>query len=93
MTALKDHLAVSDRSVVLATPKPTVRSGVTATNTPPECRDATIPFAIPRSQLYYWTARWQDDEREALAELARGEGREFKSAADAIRWLLDPEDE
>jgi len=41
-----------------------------------------------RSQLYYWTTKWQRDEQEALAELARGEGRTFDTPQDAIRWLL-----
>lgn len=43
------------------------------------------------SQAYYWTARWQADEREAAAELGRGEGRRFTSPDDAIAWLKDQE--
>jgi len=39
-------------------------------------------------QRYYWKRAWQVDERLAIAELARGEGHEFESAADATRWLL-----
>ena len=43
-------------------------------------------------QMYYWTWAWQVDERLAAAELARGEGREFESAADATRWLLSADE-
>jgi len=51
-----------------------------------------LPHSAPRAQLYYWTAKWQLEEAEALDELARGEGHEFESAADAIRWLDDKDD-
>lgn len=51
-----------------------------------------VPVTIPRDQLYYWSGQWQRGEEVALAELARGEGRYFASATDAIRWLLAPED-
>lgn len=47
-----------------------------------------MPTVIPRDQLYYWSAKWQADEAEAVAELDSGEGRSFDSATDAIRWLL-----
>jgi len=43
-------------------------------------------------QRYYWKRAWQVDERLAVAELARDEGREFESAADATRWLLSAEE-
>jgi hypothetical protein len=49
-------------------------------------------LAVPASQLYYWTRAWQVNEQAAAAELARGEGREFDNADDAIRWLLAAED-
>ena len=46
----------------------------------------SLPMIQP-SQEYYWTPEWQDAEREALAEIQRGESVEFESADDAIRWL------
>ncbi len=41
----------------------------------------------PASQDYYSTDAWQREERTALAELERGEGRHFDSAAELIAWL------
>lgn len=55
-------------------------------------RHDTFPAAIPRSQLYYWTGRWQTDEQEAVRELRRGAGLRFDDAASAIRWLLSEDD-
>lgn len=49
-----------------------------------------MPTEIPRGQVYYWTARWQSDEAESLAELQQGEGIRFESGRDAVRWLLEP---
>lgn len=45
-------------------------------------------MSVPRSQLYYWSAVWQDAEREALAELDAGQGNRFGDATSAIKWLL-----
>jgi hypothetical protein len=59
----------------------------------PAVEQPAMPFAVPRSQLYFWTAKWQEDEGASLDEMNKGEGREFECAADAIRWLLDPEDD
>jgi hypothetical protein len=47
---------------------------------------------MSRSQTYYWTRKWQAGEQETLRELAAGNGIEFSSARDTIRWLLS-EDE
>lgn len=33
---------------------------------------------IPSDQAWFWTAEWQDGEREASAELAAGEGTFYK---------------
>lgn len=63
-----------------------------STNIPPRCRPSRIPFSLPSSQLYYWTRRWQEDEAEAIAQLARGEGHRFTDTAEALRWLLSDED-
>lgn len=70
-----------------------VESERTVVSTPGEQRPVDIPFSVSRRQLYYWTTRWQEDERAAMIELARGEGHVFETAADAIRWLLDTEDD
>ncbi|MCA1672757.1 MAG: hypothetical protein LC799_11320 [Actinobacteria bacterium] len=44
-----------------------------------------IILEVPADQLYYWKWAWQVNEQLAIAELARGEGREFENAADAAR--------
>lgn len=51
-----------------------------------------VPPSIPRDQRYYWTSRWQREEAETLAAYERGEGREFETGLDAVRWLLDNDD-
>jgi hypothetical protein len=51
-----------------------------------------MPASIPREQAYYWTSRWQQDEQEALAEIARGQGRTFATTQEAIMWLLTEDD-
>lgn len=43
---------------------------------------------VPRNQLYYWSRAWQRDERQAVAELEAGEGRQFATGEDAVAWLL-----
>lgn len=50
------------------------------------------PLVIPESQEYYWTSEWQAGEREALAEIAAGQTKEFESAQEAVRWLLRAKD-
>ncbi len=69
-----------------------VAAQAVASNIAPERGAVAIPLVIPRDELYYWTATWQDGEQESRAALARGEGRSFPSAAAAIRALLDPND-
>lgn len=56
-------------------------------------RVAGLPFSISRRHEYYWTRRWQDDERASVEELMNGEGLEFPNAAEAIRWLLSDGDD
>ena len=51
-----------------------------------------MPVAVSFSQAYYWKRAWQDAEREALEELAAGQGRVFPNAEAAIRYLLGPDD-
>jgi hypothetical protein len=78
-----------------------VRGGTSASSTPTEAvlhahsavgNDPRPAVVVPESQLYYWTGAWQRNERRAVEELARGEGRRFETPADAIRWLLSSED-
>lgn len=52
----------------------------------------TVPLFVPRSQVYYWSAAWQQDEAEALRDIAAGDVRRFASGADAAAWLLSDED-
>lgn len=49
----------------------------------------SMPFEIPASQEYFWRADWQDGEREALAELQRGEFLEFDTSNPhgVLDWL------
>lgn len=49
----------------------------------------TVPSSVPRSQLYYWRARWQENERAAAAEREQGLARTFDDAHDLLAWLFD----
>jgi antitoxin PrlF len=44
---------------------------------------------IPADQAWFWTEAWQVGEREASAQLARGEGQVFKNSEDFLRALDD----
>lgn len=46
------------------------------------------PAFIPADEEFYWTSKWQEGERRALADLEAGRFREFADPLDAIRWLL-----
>jgi hypothetical protein len=50
------------------------------------------PVSVSHSQLYYWSAKWQHDEGESLAEIDTGEALRFSNGRDAIRWLLSSDD-
>ncbi len=78
------RVACSDRSAFKRLPQAADVSG--------DASGRVVVANVPESQLYYWSREWQEREREALAELERGEGREFESPTDAIRWLMDDED-
>lgn len=54
-----------------------------------------VPVTIPKGELYYWSARWQADERESLDSIARGDVEVFDSEdpSDAVRWLLRDDEE
>ncbi len=47
-----------------------------------------IPAFIPADQAYYWSIRWQESERKALADIAAGRARTFADPSDAVRYLL-----
>jgi len=51
------------------------------------------PGAIPKDELFYWTRRWQEGERESAAALASGDVNEFATGRDAVRWLLSADDD
>jgi hypothetical protein len=53
----------------------------------------SVPFFMPRAQVYYWSSAWQEGERESSAELRRGEAPTFDNPEDALRWLDEPEGE
>jgi hypothetical protein len=82
----------ANRSSVTSGDQIESRTETSAVSAPPEAHRPALPFAVPRAQLYYWSARWQADEHESLAEMKRGEGCEFDSMLDALKWLFDPED-
>jgi antitoxin PrlF len=44
---------------------------------------------IPAEQAWFWTESWQEREREASAQLARGEGQVFKTSEDFLKSLDD----
>jgi hypothetical protein len=48
------------------------------------------PLFVPSDQLYYWTRKWQDGEKEALADLEAGRSRIFEDANELARYLTRP---
>jgi hypothetical protein len=40
-----------------------------------------------RSQLYFWTRRWQEGEREAEEDIQAGRVQEFEDIEDALSYL------
>jgi len=59
----------------------------TYTDRTPTRAQQVVPVLVAGDQAYYWTARWQADERESVQALKRGEGQTFESAADLVAWL------
>ena|GEM_PF-4663421 len=57
-------------------------------STPPLPTQSDVPAAIDAGQAYYWRYTWQLGERESREEIARGRGKTFDQAKDALRWLL-----
>lgn len=56
--------------------------------TEPSRLTRTVPAFIPVDEEFYWTSKWQEGERRALADLKAGRFRQFSDPLDAIRWLL-----
>ncbi len=52
----------------------------------------SVPFFVPRDQVYYWTREWQEGEAEADEEIRHGELRRFSDIDEAMRWLDSPGD-
>ena len=54
-------------------------------------KDGTIILiphtSIPISQLYFWTKRWQDGEKEASEDIQAGRLYHFNSAEEAVQFL------
>lgn len=44
-------------------------------------------FEIDPSQAWFWSAEWQNKEREVDENLAAGRFRDFDNVEDAIRYL------
>ncbi len=42
---------------------------------------------IPKDQLWFWTREWQEKEREADEDIARGNVKEFESVEDLLKEL------
>lgn len=78
---------IGPRDSVVSSHTIVIRGGV-FTNMPKSTRRRRVPAAIPADQAYYWSRRWQHDERESVAEIERGEAHRFEDANAAIRWLL-----
>lgn len=53
--------------------------------------DEVDPQDAP-DQRYYWTEEWQENERIAMDEIARGLGRTFENPEDAVRWLSEQDE-
>lgn len=70
-----------------ATAGPTPTAAYASSNLAPGV-ELVASSPVTEAQLYYWSARWQADQAETLAELDAGHSVEFDSADDAIRWLL-----
>jgi hypothetical protein len=57
------------------------------------CDVELFPFFVSRPQAYFWSRAWQAGERSALGDIAAGETMRFDDPQDAIRWLLEVDDD
>lgn len=46
---------------------------------------------IREDELLFWTPEWRELEGRALAQIGRGEAREFANFRDLAVWLLSEE--
>ncbi len=52
--------------------------------------DHRPPRFVPRDQIYYWTRKWQDGEKEALRDLESGRSRVFVDLNELAQYLARP---
>lgn len=54
----------------------------------------SVPTFIGADEAYYWSFPWQQDVRESMAALAKGDFEEFASddPSDVVRWFLSHDD-
>ena len=52
----------------------------------------TMPVVVPASELYFWSEKWQSQEREFEADKAAGTLLSFETMDDAILDLMRAED-
>lgn len=90
-TASSSQTLVPNWAMTSASTRSTCRLSSTAWLSATNARRRVVT-SVPQSQRYYWTPAWQENERIAVAELERGEGRQFGSGAEAAEWLLSDED-
>jgi hypothetical protein len=46
-----------------------------------------IDFAVPASQLYYWSYTWQTNQAAAEHDYAEGKGVHFDDVSGLLSWL------
>jgi len=48
-------------------------------------------ITIEKDQAWFWTEKWQEEEREAELDLKEGRVKNFDSVKEAMDWLEDEE--
>jgi hypothetical protein len=66
----------------------TMRIGWQAVSTTSNAARHGLPGSIPTDEMFFWTRRWQEGERESALARESGDVREFSSGREAVRWLL-----
>lgn len=51
-----------------------------------------VVYAVPSSQVYYWSEAWQSGERESVEALRNGQGIRFSSGTELAAWLLSDDE-
>ncbi len=62
--------------------------GATAMSLAPTSLARSMPVSVPADQLYYWSATWQEGERESLDDLAAGRVDTFDDPTEAVHHLF-----